>query len=123
MIARVPFALLMLLATCANAATMPLKPGAYVLAGTPCKDPAFAAMFTYDGRQFSYPHASQCRSTIRSRTGRKYRIEETCSAQGDGTPTPPSTIASIYVIESATQVGVMKPSEHALSHYRWCPAR
>ena len=79
------------LGTAANGARLPLKPGTYVLAGTPCKDPPFAAMFSYDGRQFSYPHASGCQSTVLSHRGRSYRIRETCSALGDGTPTTSTT--------------------------------
>lgn len=111
---------LAVLATSANAATLPLKPGSYVLADTPCKAAPFAAMFEYKGQGFSYPHASRCRSTILSHSGQSYRVKETCAAQGDGTPAKPVTLTSTYTVKGMTQVDVRKTGTRATSPYRWC---
>jgi hypothetical protein len=115
--------LLACVATSTQAAVLPLRPGTYVLANTPCRDPALAGVFSYDGRQFSYPHASRCRSEILSSLGRTYRVRETCSALGDGAPAAPVTTILSYRIMSATQVWVSHPNRRFNSSYRWCPAR
>ena len=112
----------MLLATAADAAELPLKPGTYVLKGQPCADPALAAVFQYDGREFSYPHASHCRSAILSHSGRRYRLRETCSALGDGAPAAPVTTVSSYTVVSAAEVRVSGENGRAPSSYRWRPA-
>lgn len=114
--------LLLLCATAASAATLPLKPGTYVLADTPCHDPAFAAMFTYDGRHFSYPHASACRSLILSQRGHTYRVKEICSAAGDGTAASPTSTKSTYEILSPTKVRIDAQSHAPSLLYRRCPA-
>jgi hypothetical protein len=113
---------LLIASTAAQAATLPLKPGTYVAAGTPCKDPPFAAMFGYDGRQFSYPHAAQCRSVIRAHPGKTYRVQETCSALGDGTPTKPDTMSATYTVLSPRTVAVNRGTGKDAIRYRWCPA-
>lgn len=113
-------ALLALVSTMADAAQLPLKPGTYVLAGTACKDPPFAATFSYDGRAFSYPHATRCRSVIASHNGKTYKIAETCSALGDGTPTTAQTLTATYRVDSWTRVEIRKPSQKGRSPYRWC---
>lgn len=38
------------IATTADAAVVPLRPGTFVLKGQSCDNPPFAAMFDYDGR-------------------------------------------------------------------------
>jgi hypothetical protein len=115
---------LMLIPGAAQAATLPLKPGTYVLADTPCNDPPFAAMFDYDGRRFSYPHATDCRSAIVLHKGRTYRVRETCLALGDGSAAAPSTTISAYTIRSPERVEVRQGHEKANPVYRWCaPAR
>jgi hypothetical protein len=121
MIARTSWPLLILLGTAASAATLPLRPGTYVPAGSPCHDPALAAMFSYDGSKFSYPHASDCRSTITSHAGRTYRISETCSALGDGSASAPSTTLATYTILAHSRVQVSR-EHNAASPYRWCAA-
>jgi hypothetical protein len=108
-------------ATAASAATLPLKTGTYVLADVPCHDPALAAMFAYDGRQFSYPHATKCRSFITSHRGNAYQVEETCSALGDGGAATPTTIKTTYIVLSPTQVRVSQAHLVPFS-YRWCPS-
>jgi hypothetical protein len=115
--------LLVFAATAAQAAILPLRPGTYVLANTPCRDPALAGVFSYDGRQFSYPHAAACRSVILSHTGRTYRLRETCSALGDGGAAAPSTTVTSFRVMSATQVWVSHRNNRFSSSYRWCPLR
>ena len=114
------FAMLLVTGSAASAAFLPLRSGTYVQSGTPCKDPPFAAMFAYDGHQFSYPHATQCRSLIRGHRAHGYRVEETCSALGDGTPAAPTIVETSYIVRSATRVLVGR-NGMASSSYRWCP--
>jgi hypothetical protein len=115
--------LLAFVATSTQAAVLPLRPGTYVLANTPCRDPALAGVFTYDGKQFSYPHASRCRSAVISQIGRTYQLRETCSALGDGGPATPTTTITSYRIMSATQVWVSHRNGRFNSSFRWCPLR
>lgn len=112
--------LVMLVGTAGYASNLPLKPGTYVLKDVPCADPPLAAFFTYDGRRFSYPHAKQCHSFVRSRVGRAYTIRETCNALGDGTRTAPSTTVATYRILSSTEVTIGKAQGHAVARYRRC---
>lgn len=114
---------LMLFGTAANAALLPLKHGTYVLASTPCRDPALAAIFTYDGRHFSYAHASACNSVIVSQASHKYWVRETCSALGDGTAAALDTTVSTYETLSLTKVRVSDQAGHKALLYRWCGAR
>ena len=99
----------------AQAASLPLSPGTYVRADVTCDDPPFAATFDYDGHRFSYPHASNCRSTIVSRQGRTYRVRETCSALGDGSPARPDTNLTAYTIASP-RTGDGAPRRHEQRH-------
>jgi hypothetical protein len=115
-------ALLALIATTADAAVLPLRPGTFVLMDQPCANPPFAAMFDYDGREFSYPHASRCRSTILSHAGKTYRRRETCSALGDGSPARSVTTVSTYEILSRTELRV-SDTAHRGAGYRWCSGR
>ena len=115
---------LLLVAGVAQAAILPLQSGTYVLAGVPCRDPPFAAMFHYDGHQFSYPHASKCHSTIVSRQRGVYRVRETCSALGDGSAAAPSTTVTNYIIMSAERVAVRRGMARRDAEYRRCsPAK
>ena len=102
---------------------LPLSPGQYVLAGSPCRDHANAAEFSYDGRAFSYPHASRCLSAVRSHKRSFYVIETTCSGLGDGTPTAPTTVTQSYRTISATRVRVSDAGETTHFDYRWCPRK
>lgn len=116
-------ALLALVSTVADAASLPLKPGTYVRVGTACKEPPFAAMFAYDGRAFSYPHATKCRSTVTAHRGKTFEITETCSALGDGTPTKPVMLRASYTVDASTKVEIRKPGQKDASPYRWCGAQ
>jgi hypothetical protein len=116
-------ALIALISTVADAASLPLKSGTYVLVGTACKEPPFAAMFAYDGRAFSYPHATKCRSIVTARRGKTFDIAETCSALGDGTPTKPVMLRASYAIDASTKVEIRKPGHTDALPYRWCAAR
>ena len=120
MIARI-FWPLLLMTGFAQAATLPLKPGTFVQTSVPCKDPPFAAMFDYDGRALSYPHASHCRSAIASHEGRFYHVRETCTALGDGSAAAPSTSITLYKILSRQRVDVGQGGKASVA-YRWCPA-
>jgi Domain of unknown function (DUF305) len=112
--------LVVLATTAAHAASLPLRPGGYVLKGQPCAAPPLAAMFSYDGREFTYPHASQCRFTVLSHRGHVYRLREVCSALGDGSSSAPATTVSSYEIASQTEILVSGAGHHGASHYRWC---
>ena len=114
--------LVALIATTAQAASLPLRRGTFVTMGQSCSDAPLASLFHYDGMAFSYPHASQCRSDIVAQSGQTYTVRETCSALGDGTPAQPSTTTSTYAIISATEVRVGKDDGHGATAYRWCPA-
>jgi len=123
MIARNALPLMLMFGAAAgSAATLPLRPGRFVLVGATCRDPALAAMFTYDGRQFSYPHATQCKSVVRSHREGAYRVVETCSALGDGSPAKPTTTETSYRVRSATHVRVSHSPADAGAAYRWCPS-
>lgn len=114
-------ALSAVIATAADAAVLPMKPGSWVMIGDSCKDFAFASQFDYDGNAFSYPHATHCRSVIRAHSGRSYTIDETCTANGDGSRADPFSHAATFVIASPTRIvrrpgpGFEQPYE-----YRWC---
>jgi hypothetical protein len=122
MLARTSCLLLAMLATSASASLLPLRPGTYVQAGSACRDPAFAVMFDYDGQHFSYPHATQCTSTITSHAGRTYRLSETCKANGDGSPATADTTHATYTVLSSTRVSISHGPKAASSLYRWCGA-
>jgi len=122
MISRKIWPMTLMLATAANAAALPLKPGTYVLAGTSCHEPPFAATFDYNGRRFSYPHASDCRSIVRAHSGKTYHVAETCAALGDGSATVPTTLTTSYTILSHVLVRVRQGHAKTDSSYRWCPS-
>ena len=121
MIIRKIWPLILVLGTAAQSATLPIKPGTYVLAGVPCSDPPFAATFDFDGKRFSYPHASDCRSVVHAQGGHTYRVRETCSALGDGSPTKADTTEATYKILSADMVRIVRGAKGA-SNYRRCPS-
>jgi len=120
MIARTGWPLAMMLGTMASSATLPLRPGTYVETGSPCHDPALAALFDYDGRRFSYPHATNCRSVIQSHAGRTYRVTESCSALGDGSAAIPDTRQATYIVLSNSRVRIDRGPANTTSSYRWC---
>ena len=113
---------LLLTATGACAATLPLTDGTYVLEGTACREAPFAAQFTYQSGAFSYPHATQCRSSIASRYGQSYVVRETCAAAGDGTPTKADTSTTRYRVQSSDRVTLTKQygADRSPATYRRC---
>ena len=108
----------------ASAATLPIEHGFYVLEGVECRDAPLAALFEYKDNQFSYPHAAQCRSEIAGQEGASYLVNETCSAEGDGTPARPISTSSRYQILSRTRLVVTKlnAGDQTLRAYRFCPS-
>jgi hypothetical protein len=116
-------ALVIFVAAPAEAATLPLRPGTFVMIGEPCADAPLATLFHYDGRSFSYPHATQCRFQILSHGAQDAKLRETCYALGDGTPATPSTTTSTYTFISATEVRVGKEEGRKPSTYRWCSVK
>ena len=114
---------LLLTATGACAATLPLKGGTYVLEGTACREAPFAAQFSYQSGAFSYPHATQCRSVIVRHSGRTYAVRETCAAEGDGTPARPDTLTTQYRVLSSDRVTLTRAfgADRTPATYRRCP--
>ena len=79
------------LATGASAATIPLRAGDYGGVGLACAGQPNATIISFDGSNFSYPHASRCTDAIVKRSGGVLTIAETCRAAGDGSPAKAST--------------------------------
>ena len=105
----------------ASSAVLPLKPGSDALLGVSCKDFAFTALSSYDGRKFSYAHASRCRSVIRSHVGTRYHLRKTCLALGDGTPTAPTVMEANYAMQSFSSVTICRGPNTPILSYRRCP--
>lgn len=112
-----------LLAAAASTASFPIRAGIYVKVGIDCRNPANAHMFEYDGKHFSYPHASKCSSTILTRAHGEYRVREVCRANGDGSPAKPFAMMYIYSFPSATQIHMIKflDGRTDVLDYRLCP--
>lgn len=89
--ASVSSVLLLLLSASANAATITLKAGDYGAIGLACNNQPNASTMSFDGRSFSYAHASECTDRITRQQVGVMTVEETCRAAGDGSPTRPST--------------------------------
>lgn len=120
MIAGTSWLLALMLGTMPSAATLPLRPGTYVQTGSPCHDPALAAVFNYDGRRFRYPHATDCRSVIQSHVGRTYYVTESCSALGDGSAAVADTTQATYTVLSNSRVRIGRGPADTTSSFRWC---
>lgn len=84
-------ALILMLAASANAATITLKAGDYGAAGLACDEQPNALTMSFDGRSFSYAHASKCANRITKKQAGVMTVVETCRAAGDGSPTHPDT--------------------------------
>lgn len=117
---------LLLVALCAAPAVaaepLPLKHGQYVMTDTPCRDAPFAAIMTYDGRGLGDPHDSRCVSSVAGRSADTYRIATTCSAAGDGSPVPPTTVRQSITLHASDRFAVGGGAD--ATEYRWCgPAR
>jgi hypothetical protein len=101
---------------------LPLHSGTYVQSGTPCRNAPFAAMMSYDGKGLGDPHSAHCRSRILARNGDRYRVSTTCRANGDGSPTTPTTMTTTLRIPSRTSfVYTSAGSREAGSAFRLCP--
>lgn len=75
----------------ANATSIKLKAGDYGATDVACNDQPNATTISFDGRSFSYAHATRCTDTITKRSTGGMRITETCRAAGDGSPAKPTT--------------------------------
>ena len=84
-------ALILMLVSSANAATITLKAGDYGAAGLACDEQPNASTMSFDGRSFSYAHASKCTDRITTRQAGVMTVVETCRADGNGSPTHPDT--------------------------------
>ncbi len=99
-----------------------LKHGTYVVEGSSCKEPAFAAMMSWDGTGFSGPHASKCVSRVLSHQGNEFSVSTTCSALGDSTESP-SGQAYVETLSltrlSNTRIAISNGTKPKAT-YRWC---
>lgn len=91
MSATVATVLTLMITISANAATITLKAGDYGSTGLACDKQPNATTMSFDGRNFSYAHASKCTDKIVGRAAGIMAISETCRALGDGTPAAPDT--------------------------------
>jgi len=98
---------------------LPITPGTYVRAGTPCNDPSLAPIFAYDGHALSGPHTSQCHSTLISRHGATYRVRTTCAAMGDGTEARAQSETQVFTLHSTTSLS--RHNDRDGAEYRLCP--
>ncbi len=101
-----------------------LKHGTYVLEGSPCKEPPFAAMKAWDGIGFSGPHASKCTTHVLSHQSNHFGISTACTAIGDGTPNPPGQVdvETLSLIRLSNTRFVVSSETKPKATYRWCAA-
>ena len=105
--------------------TLTLKPGLYVQQGSPCKDAPNAAIMSWDGVGFAGPHASQCTAHIVRTHGSRFQVSNSCSAQGDGSPTsaPSADVDTFLIIRlSDSRFELLKESNPQRT-FRWCSAK
>lgn len=74
---------------------LPLRRGVYVRAGTGCGSPPNAAIRIYNGAGLSGSATRDCRATISSQDGNRYRVDQSCENTYDGKRT--SELQSISV--------------------------
>lgn len=91
MSASVAMSFALMFAASANAATITLKAGDYGVIGLACDKQPNASTMSFDGRSFSYAHATKCTDRITQQRLGVMTVSETCRAAGDGSPTPPDT--------------------------------
>ncbi len=99
-----------------------LKHGTYVLEGSGCKEPPFAAMKSWDGVGFAGPHATQCKSRVLSRHGSQFTLSTTCAALGDGTPDRSGAVDMFSLTRLSNTRFVIRKQTQLESTYRWCSA-
>jgi hypothetical protein len=115
-----PTVLALSLASGAAAASIPLRPGDYGAIGLACDNQPNATTMSFDGRSFSYAHASKCTDTVTRRSAGTLRIAETCRAAGDGSPAKANTATFGLRRQSATRFVLIK-GESATSFRRCGP--
>lgn len=79
-------------ATAVSASTILLKAGDYGDTSFACNEEPNAGIASFDGRNFSYAHASRCTDTVKARSAGVLTVSETCRALGDGSPAKPDTM-------------------------------
>jgi hypothetical protein len=101
-----------------------LKHGTYVLEGSPCKEPPFAAMKSWDGIGFSGPHASKCTTRVLSHHSEQFNISTACTAIGDGTPNPPGQVdvETLSLVRLSNTRFIVSSETKPKATYRWCAA-
>jgi len=110
--------LTLILATSADAATIGLKVGDYGTTGLACHRQPNATTMSFDGRSFSYPHASKCTDKILMRSAGVLTIAETCRAAGDGSPVKANTETFKVHRRAADRFTLIKGN--IAMTYRWC---
>lgn len=110
----------LVVATGASASTIPLKAGDYGAVGLACDKQPNATTMSFDGRSFSYAHASKCIETLKARAGQMLTISETCRANGDGSPAAPDTNRFKLRLKAVDRFDVIVP--HQTSAFRRCGA-
>lgn len=114
---RIPVALaaLALPVAAIAAGPLPLRTGTYVMRGTACADPAFAAMRNYDGIGIGDPHSHACRIRVVSHRGATYVVDNSCIDAGVGAaPRTTERLSLKITARDAFAVGT--------TQYRFCPA-
>lgn len=81
-------------------------------------------MKNWDGIGFGGPHSSRCVAKITARHGRAFRVANTCSAEGDGTPATPDTERAWVTILGPQRFRYVRdvPGGRDAADYRWCSA-
>ncbi|MBB5060653.1 hypothetical protein HDF16_005389 [Granulicella aggregans] len=108
----------------AQIARLDLKHGTYVNASISCTASPFAAMRSWDGIGFSGPHSSRCMSRVLGHKGNHFKISTSCSAVGDGTPSPAGQIdiEKLSLIRLSNVDFVVSEGAKPKTTYRWCTA-
>ena len=102
------------------AGPLPLREGTYVLHGTPCADPPFAAMRSYDGIGLGDPHSHACRARIVAQRGPRFVVDNSCIGAGVGAaPRTTERLAVTVTSREAFAIGAGRTA----SRYEYCPAR
>ena len=96
------------------AGPLPLREGVYVLHGTPCADPPFAAIRSYDGIGLGDPHSHACVARVVAHRGVHYVVDNNCIDAGVGAA-PRSTE------RLALTVGSRETFAIGASRYEYCP--
>lgn len=101
--------------------TLPLEAGNYVAAHyTPCEQAPLAGVTSFDGTSLGGPHDSHCQTAILAQHGPAYRVQVSCTARGDGTPTTPTAdVEDVRITSRTSFVRLLGKDEVA---YALCPA-